>query len=140
MSVFRHAVKARRQVLAQSHEERWTVTKAIFSRSVQSGVETWVTEVMKGLQGGQAVLRFSCLVGLLLGLKDLAGAYGEFTQVEDEIIVALAEVMDTHAQTVTADDWEKEFQPHEDGAAHTNYGITHMNVLLQTHPCHWPSF
>ena len=77
-------------------------------------------EVVKGLQGGRALLRLSCLVGLLLGLKDLEAAQGDIPQVEDEIVVALAEVMDSHTQTVNASDWEKEFQPHEDGAAYTS--------------------
>jgi hypothetical protein len=116
VSVFRHAVNAKHRALAQSHEERWTVTKAIFSRSVQSRVEAWVIEVVEGLQGGRAVLKLSCLVGLLLGLKDLERAQEYIAQVEDEIVIALAEVMDAHAQTVNASDWEKEFQPHEQGA------------------------
>ena len=129
VSVFRHALKAKRQALVQSYEERWTVTKAIFSRSVQSGVEAWVMEVVKGLQGGRAVLRLSCLVGLLLGFKDLAGTQGDVTRVEDEIVVALAEVMDIHTQTVNASDWEKEFQPHDDGAAHTSL----LELFIQVH-------
>lgn len=114
VSVFRHAVNSKRQALGQSHKERWTVTQAIFSRSLQSSLETWVVQVLGGLQGGRAVLRLSCLVGLLLGIKDLEGSQGDITQVEDEIVVAVAEVMDAHAQTVNASDWEKEFQPREE--------------------------
>jgi hypothetical protein len=113
VSVFKHAVNAKHHALKKSHEERWTISKTIFSRTVQSGVDAWIVEVVEGFQGGRAVLKLSCLVGLLLGLKDLEHAQG---YVEDEIVVALAEVIDAHTRAVKASDWEKEFQPYEQGA------------------------
>ena len=140
MSVFRHAVNAKRRGLEKSHEERWSISKALFSRGIRDGVTVWALEVTKGLQGGRAVLRLSCLVGLLLGLRDMETAQGGITQVEDEIVVALAEVMDAHAQAMNASDWEKEFQPHEQGASNTNVRVVEFaNALFKICPSYWLS-
>jgi hypothetical protein len=136
VSVFRHAVNAKHQLLVKSTEQRWTVAKAIFSKTVQSGVEAWVRDVVEGLRGGQAVLRLSCLVGLLLGLRDLERVQVDIALVQDEIILALAEVMDIHVRAVNGSGWEKEF--HEHGVFFTGSETAYINGSLQTHPSHWP--
>ena len=87
----------------------------------------WVSDVLKGIHGGHPVLRLASCSGLLLGIEDLRiGNKGEKEQeidvgnaktgVENETVVALAEVMDTYAYapgTVPSgvEEWEKEFQP-----------------------------
>jgi hypothetical protein len=112
VSAFRHAAITKRQVLVKRTEQRSTVASAIFSETVKSGVEAWVRDVVQGLRGGRAVLRLGCLVGLLLALRDMEGVHADIAQVEDETILALAEVMDIHARAVNGSDWEKEFHEH----------------------------
>ena len=107
-------------------------------------MDTWVKDVVRGLQGGDPVLRLASCSGLLLGIEDAhqhaknpnnnrpssssTGAEEEAPVrfdipgsrgfVEDEDIVALAEVMDTYAFSFASgasahgvEEWEKEFQP-----------------------------
>ena len=87
----------------------------------------WVSDVLKGIHGGHPVLRLASCSGLLLGVEDLRiGETGEKEQgidvgnarsgVENETVVALAEVMDTYAYAAGTvppgvEEWEKEFQP-----------------------------
>ena len=91
--------------------------RTLFSRGVKVRLRDWVGDVLKGLEGGIGVLRFTCAGGVLLGLGDLEGVgklkmgSGEAGRgrVEDEVVVALAEVMESYS--VQGGGWEKEFQP-----------------------------
>ena len=122
---------------------------AVFSLPMESKLSTWTREVLNGLQGGPSVVRFTCLGGLLLGLEDLdrrkaarkAGhvidtdGTGEVDEVvavrrrtrgkvEEEVIVALAEVMETYPLPLgdhfmndgrQRSDWESEFTHNTSG-------------------------
>lgn len=82
---------------------------------------------MKGVQGGQPLLRLASYGGLLVGLEDLSAAeglqVGEKGPLENEIIVALAESMDAYAHlygdvsdpSTSVSEWEKEFQAAGEG-------------------------
>jgi len=120
LTAFRHAAHLKYRVLKKEGEERGRI-EALFKKSLQADMDGWVKDVVKGLQGGSAVLRLASGCGLLLALEDLLQASkGEhrFARgvVEDEDIVALAEVMDTYALSNSSsssgvEEWEKEFQP-----------------------------
>ena len=77
----------------------------------------WVRGLLKGFKGGQAVIRFVCAGGILLGLEDLKEKSGTDpvggsvrAKTEDELIIALTEITELYgAPKDTA--WEKEFQP-----------------------------
>ena len=116
-----------------------------FSLPKESGLSTWVRDVLNGLQGGPSVVRFACLGGLLVGLEDLerqeaarkAGyvtngdGKGEVDEVvvarrrtrgkvEEEVVIALAEVMEAYPLPLNrfaneggqGPDWESEFAHH----------------------------
>ena len=119
------------------------ILSSVFSLPLESKLSTWVRDILNGLQGGPPVARFACLGGLLVGLEDIerqravqkAGhvtgtdGKGELDQVvavrrrtrgrvEEEVIVALAEVMEAYPlpfvdQSVNdggpKSDWELEF-------------------------------
>jgi hypothetical protein len=96
----------------------------LLGSSIQVVIGRWVSDVLKGIHGGHSVLRLASCSGLLLGVEDLR--IGEKdkeegidvgnarSRVEDETIIALAEVMDTYA-SAAGTDWEKEFQPAGEG-------------------------
>ncbi|KAF8158558.1 hypothetical protein B0H34DRAFT_709390 [Crassisporium funariophilum] len=127
-TAFRHAthLKYRAQVDA---EKTRTKVGSLFGRSIQGNIGQWVTDTLKGVQGGNSVLRLACCSGLLLGVEDLKiGERSEKKEgidvgrarsgVEDETVVALAEVMDAYGygfasnpSSVVVEEWEKEFQP-----------------------------
>ncbi|KAF6756001.1 hypothetical protein DFP72DRAFT_306958 [Ephemerocybe angulata] len=117
---FRHAVHLKFRALKEEWEARGRIER-LFNQSVGGSLDAWAKEVVKGLIGGHPVLRLACCSGLLLGIEDLGKkeldvALGARGVVEDEDIVALAEVMDTYAFSVTGgthgvEEWEKEFQP-----------------------------
>ncbi|KAG5644890.1 hypothetical protein DXG03_007442 [Asterophora parasitica] len=112
VTAFRHAVQLKHQALVKNAEEGWSVSRAIFSKGVEGGAREWVREVLKGLQGGRAAIRLACSVGLLLGLNGLHKVDASNDKVENEIIIALAEVMDDYS--LESGDWEKEFRPQLD--------------------------
>lgn len=115
-TAFRHAVHLKQQALKKDLEESQSGVfglSAVFQRSIRTRIGQWVSSVVKGVQGGHAVLRLGCCSGLLLGLEDLQVA--ERLQVgrgsvESEIVVALAEVMDTYSFEDGSSRWETEFQ------------------------------
>ncbi|KAF8904131.1 hypothetical protein CPB84DRAFT_1814520 [Gymnopilus junonius] len=101
---------------------------SILGRTMQAAMGQWVTDVSKGVHGGHPVLRLAALSGLLLGVEDVKIGDRKVKKegidvgsarsgVEDETIVALAEVMDTYAYGVSSsssngvEEWEREFQP-----------------------------
>ncbi|KAG7088260.1 hypothetical protein E1B28_012274 [Marasmius oreades] len=98
---------------------------SIFSPSIRSQMNQWVSDLMKGLQGGHAVMRLTTGTGVLLGLEDLRNSrdleLGIRRTVEDEIVVAFAEIMDLYKHELNEDSqdqasiagWEREFQGSE---------------------------
>lgn len=91
----------------------------VFSRSKRTRIGTWVKEVLAGLEGGMAVMRLACAGGLLLGIQDLLSS-GKVElsgrgrgKVEDEVVIALAEVMEVFEPRGDGKEvgWEKEFWP-----------------------------
>lgn len=105
-TAFRHAVHLRIKVL----EDEPT---GIFSRGLATRMADWVGEVLKGLQGGYPVLRLACCSGLLQGLhdreKDLKMQNSTSRRrVEEEFVIALAEVLDLAPSKPDA--WEAEFR------------------------------
>ncbi|KAI0352611.1 hypothetical protein OH77DRAFT_1428324 [Trametes cingulata] len=111
---FRHAVHLRVGVLK---EEAETHPGGLFSRgvNVRAKLARWTGEVREGLKGSGALVRLACASGLLLGLEDWEA---ELTlkekeakaraKVEEEVILALAELVDQYAGVGSG--WEKDFQ------------------------------
>jgi hypothetical protein len=128
-----------------SPSSRGTLT-SVFSLPLESKLSTWTWDILSGLQGGPSVVRFACLGGLLTGLEDLerqkaSRKAGHMTdtdggreivtvrrrtrgKVEEEVIVALAEVMEAYPlplidQSTNEDgpesDWGSEFSRNTSG-------------------------
>jgi hypothetical protein len=109
-TAFRHAVHVRYKLLK---EER----TGVFTPSLRTRMAAWTRGVVSGLNGGQGVIRLVGAGGVLLGLQDLKGELGSGDghrsargRTEDEVIIALAEVMDVYGGRKD-DAWEKEFHP-----------------------------
>jgi hypothetical protein len=124
-TAFRHAIHLKYRALVKSHEKRST-TVSLFGRTLRTALSHWVTAVLKGLQGGHAVLRLASSTGILLGVEDIKIGGSDTkgidlgnarSAIENEILVAVAEVMDVYACGVDSsssngiEEWEKEFQP-----------------------------
>jgi hypothetical protein len=111
LTALRHTVHIKLKLL---HEE----PTGIWVRGVNSRFAEWVGEVVKGLDGAQPVVKLACLAGLLTGLEDLrkeadtpVGNGRVRGRVEEEAVIALAEVVDSASSTSTSQDpWEKEFR------------------------------
>lgn len=99
----------------------------VFSRSKRTRIGTWVKDILAGFKGGMAAMRLACTGGLLLGIRDLESSgkvdlSGSASgKVEDEIVIALAEVMEIFGPRGDEKEigWEKEFWPvveEEEGA------------------------
>ncbi|KAG6916031.1 hypothetical protein DXG01_008754 [Tephrocybe rancida] len=114
VTAFRHAVHLKHQALSKAAENGWSVSQAVFSKGVERGTKEWIRAVIRGLQGGRAVLRLACCTGLLLGIKGLPQAGMGDGKVEDEVVISLAEVMDDY--NADTGDWEKEFRPKLDAS------------------------
>ncbi|KAJ4493219.1 hypothetical protein C8R41DRAFT_831305 [Lentinula lateritia] len=102
---------------------------SFFERSISAHLAQWTKELIKGLQGGNPLLRIAAASGILLGLEDLRtqakansldvdsnssdlGSQDPVSdatraKVEDEVVIAFAEVMD---QEGVGREWESEFQ------------------------------
>jgi hypothetical protein len=127
-TAFRHASHLKYRALVDAAKTRSRM-HALLGSSMQATMGQWVMDVLQGVHGGHPVLRLASCSGLLLGVEDLkAGEKSEKQEgidvgtarfaVEDENVVALAEVMDTYAYGFTSgtslngvEEWEKEFQP-----------------------------
>ncbi|KXN93401.1 hypothetical protein AN958_00325 [Leucoagaricus sp. SymC.cos] len=128
LTAFRHATHLRYRKQRDDFKNRSRLGN-IFSKSLAAALGQWVDDVVKGIQGGHPVLRLSSLSGLFLGIHDLEAEAkrqanetgsqplhlgGSRNIVEDELIVAVAEIMDTYSYGFTegsSEDWEREFQP-----------------------------
>jgi hypothetical protein len=122
-NAFRHSTHIKFRAITSPPSSR---LRALFVRSLGPRVRQWVGAVMGGVQGGQPVMRLACCSGLLMGLEDLRVAekleVGGRGGVEEEVVVALAEVMDTYAYSYGygrpshgVEEWEEEFQPMKEG-------------------------
>lgn len=126
-TAFRHATHLKYRSLVEE-KKKLSAIRTILGRSLETLLGQWVTDVYDGLQGGHPVLRLAACGGLLLGVEDVK--IGENPSendgvdigssrmcVENETVVALAEVMDTYAtawnshSSSNVEEWEKEFQP-----------------------------
>ncbi|KAJ3774726.1 hypothetical protein FB446DRAFT_639252 [Lentinula raphanica] len=106
---FRHALHLKYTLFSGPRQ-------GFFERSNSTRLTEWTSSLMKGLQGGDSLLRLAAASGVLQGLDDLhnshpANAYPVLeaikAKVEDEVVIAFAEVMD---QEGVAREWESEFQ------------------------------
>jgi hypothetical protein len=110
VTAFRHAVHLRLKSLKDEET-------SLFTRGIRPRMTEWVRGLLKGFKGGQAVIRFVCAGGILLGLEDLKGKSGTDpvggsvrTKTEDELMIALTEITELYGAPKDAA-WEKEFQP-----------------------------
>jgi hypothetical protein len=119
-TAFRHAAHLKFRA-ATDAEKTQTPLGAVFSRGRAARLRQWARAVLTGLKGGQPILRLACAGGLLAGLEDLKHAehldVGR-AQLEDEIVIAVAESIDVYAAS-SAGGWEAEFQPKGEGACAT---------------------
>ena len=124
-TAFRHAIHLKYRASVESHKNR-SMMRSVFGRTLRAALGQWVTEVLKGLQGGHTVLRLASCTGLLLGIEDVKVGGSDMKGIDlgnarfavsDEIVVAVAEVMDAYAygfgssSSNDIEEWEKEFQP-----------------------------
>ncbi|KAF9814972.1 hypothetical protein IEO21_04822 [Rhodonia placenta] len=113
-TAFRHAVQLKVKLL---HDEK----RGLFARSVHYMTGEWVQDVLEGFRGGHSSLKLACCGGLLLGLEDveheLHARDGRTRRsVEEEVVLALAEVIDTYSYVRYPADWAKDFKSEsEDG-------------------------
>lgn len=130
-TAFRHATHLKYRSLVEGAKTRSKIS-TLLGRSTQAVIGQWVTDVSKGVRGGHPVLRLAALSGLLLGVEDVKigdriekkegiDVGSARSGVEDETVVALAEVMDTYAYRVSSsssgvEEWEREFQPAGQGS------------------------
>lgn len=113
-TAFRHAVQLKVKLL---HDEK----RGLFARSVHYMTGEWVKDVLEGFRGGHSSLKLACCGGLLLGLEDveheLHARDGRMRRsVEEVVVLALAEVIDTYSYVRYPADWAKDFKSEsEDG-------------------------
>ncbi|KAF7299206.1 hypothetical protein MIND_00869300 [Mycena indigotica] len=106
-TAFRHATHIRFRD-AQKIDEKRSFVDATFARALRTRIALWSNAVLKGIKGGQPLLRLACCGGLLAGLEDLKAAEKievDRSQIEDEVVISVAEVMDSSTSS-----WEAEFQ------------------------------
>lgn len=108
-TAFRHAIHLKSKTLHEEH------SLSLFTPGVKVQLREWVEGVLKGFEGGIAILRLACVGGLLLGLGDLQASGISRSgigrdHVEDEVVVALAEVMEMFELGGSAE-WGTAFQP-----------------------------
>lgn len=113
-TAFRHAVHIKYDLLTKEAEES-SVTKAIFTRGTRTRLGQWVDALIKGLQGGQPIMRLACTTGILMGINDFEKLRSQKGPAENEVVLSLAEVMDLfrsfQLSSSSSSEWEKEFQP-----------------------------
>ncbi|KAF7767893.1 hypothetical protein Agabi119p4_7136 [Agaricus bisporus var. burnettii] len=140
LTAFRHAIHLKYRGIKEDIKTRPRIEN-LFSKSLNGALSSWVTDVVKGTQGGHHILRLSSLSGLLLGIHDLeleSGTLSNRDQIqlgsarsalEDELIIATAEVMDAHSPRPTPESsggWESEFQP-------SDRDVLTMALLVASH-------
>ncbi|KAI0260204.1 hypothetical protein BC834DRAFT_973591 [Gloeopeniophorella convolvens] len=128
ITAFRHSVHLRLKAL--DDEET-----GLFTRGVRPRMVEWVRNVVKGFKGGQGVIRFVGAGGILLGLEDLKeklgtnpGSGGVRAKAEDELVIALAEIMEVYGAPRDSS-WEKEFHPETE---HGELDVLSLSMLFAT--------
>lgn len=129
LTAFRQATISRSRAFTEDFNSRSQIEN-LFTRSLNAALGKWFDDLATGMQGGHPILRLSSLSGLLLGIHDLerdarrtlkrAVQIGyPRNDVEDELIVATSEVVDSHSDVFTsasAGSWEKNmFRPSGQG-------------------------
>ncbi|KAJ6619556.1 hypothetical protein B0H10DRAFT_2163956 [Mycena sp. CBHHK59/15] len=119
LTAFRHATHLKYRELKKA-EDNQSAVSAAFARSTKTRLRLWVGAVLKGIAGGQPILRLACCGGLLAGSEDLKSAehleVGGRSQLEDEVVIVVAEAMDMYsyrysdAISSAASGWDNEFQ------------------------------
>ncbi|KAJ7459669.1 hypothetical protein FB451DRAFT_1271116 [Mycena latifolia] len=111
-TAFRHATHLKYR---DSKNANQSALSSVFAVSTKARVKHWAGAVLKGIKGGQPILRLACYGGLVAGLEDLKAAENleiGRSQLENELVISVAESMDTYMHpTLTAGGWETEFQP-----------------------------
>lgn len=111
---FRHAVHLR---VAVHKEEAEKNPAGILTRGVNvpAKLAKWCRMVLEGLSGSEAVVRLTCVSGMLLGLEDwevklkVKDKEGKArVRVEEEVVLALAEAVDAYAREGSG--WELDFK------------------------------
>ncbi|KAJ6509021.1 hypothetical protein C8R45DRAFT_462923 [Mycena sanguinolenta] len=116
-TAFRHATHLKYRDSKDTDKNK-SVVGAVFSRGTAARVKQWTGAVLKGIKGGQPILRLACCGGLLAGLEDLKNAehleIGR-SQLEDEVVISVAESIDVYSHVASSTSgWEAEFQPKGD--------------------------
>ena len=84
--------------------------RGFFDVSISSEFTTWTRDILNGSKNGFALLRVSILGGLLSGLALLSSnAKIAIRQVEEELVIAFAEIMDLIFRS-NSDPWANEFE------------------------------
>ncbi|KAJ8463554.1 hypothetical protein ONZ45_g17536 [Pleurotus djamor] len=128
-AAFRYAFHAKYKLIEDELKERRSqplglgLLTNLVSQSLSTRLKQWSGATLKGLQGGHPILRLACCSGMLLGMEDLrvatmkdddaavsfegSRAKGD---IEDDIVVALAESMDRYSYLQNDAGWEREFR------------------------------
>ncbi|KAJ7134406.1 hypothetical protein C8R44DRAFT_424065 [Mycena epipterygia] len=113
-TAFRHASHLKYRDSKNALETQSAVS-SVFAVGTKTRVKHWAGAVLKGIKGGQPILRLACCGGLLAGLEDLKAAENQEvsrSKLEDEVVISVAESMDTYFRPPSiAGGWEIEFQP-----------------------------
>ena len=125
-TTFRHAIHVKVKALKDE-------PGGVFTRSLYTRLGDWVKEVLNGLQGGMPLVRLACYTGMVQGLEDweadLKAKEGRIRRkVEEELVVALAEVMDEFTAS-SPTGWEREFS--QDAQVQTAEGTLTYHFCAQ---------
>ncbi|KAI9058201.1 hypothetical protein FKP32DRAFT_1581696 [Trametes sanguinea] len=108
---FRHAFHLRVGFL----DENSTARPRRLSSTQISQLAKWTEQVRAGFAGSQAIVRLASASGLLLGVEDWENDLQfrkkqgrTIAKVEEEVVIALAEVLDEYAKEGSG--WEKDFK------------------------------
>ena len=132
-TAFRHGVHVRIKLLQGE-------PSGLFTRSLKARVGDWVYAVLKGLQGGQTMLRLAAFDGLLLGLEDWEAELNAKQtrmrgKVEEELVVALAEAMDMYPLNASSVGWETEFMPNSvyqsEGIVNSFWSLIYTQLMVR---------
>ncbi|RDX49946.1 hypothetical protein OH76DRAFT_499277 [Lentinus brumalis] len=113
---FRHAVHLRVAVhRAEAEQSPASILPPSRGVNVTARLAKWTRATLEGFAGSAAVIRLACASGMLLGLQDW-DAELKVTEkearvrakVEEEVVLALAEVVDTYARVGSG--WEMDFK------------------------------
>ena len=111
---FRHAVHLRFAVHKEEAEQHpgGLLTRGV---DVTARIAKWVRVMLEGFRGRVAIVKLACASGLLLGLEDWEAELEVKrkdarvrAKVEEEVVLALAEVVDGY--TATGSGWEVDFK------------------------------